>query len=153
MYSNQQYYVPYYNDYYRTAPNTQLLNDIQKAINAEYSAIACYEKLARMAPTQDERNKILEIQKDEKRHLEEFSRIFTNSTGRQPSYQIIEECPDNYRAGIEFAFKDEQEAVDFYLDISDKAQDITIKDRFRRAASDEQNHAVWFLFFFRKIQR
>ncbi|GGF16852.1 hypothetical protein GCM10010954_14410 [Halobacillus andaensis] len=152
MYSNQQYYVPYYNDFYRTVPDTQLLNDIQKAINAEYSAVACYEKLAKMSPTQDERNKILEIQKDEKRHLEEFSKIFTNLTGRQPSYQIIEECPDNYRAGIEFAFKDEQEAVDFYLDTSDKAQDFTIKDRFRRAASDEQNHAVWFLFFFRKIQ-
>ena len=39
-------------------PNdTQLVNDIQKAINAEYSAIACYEKLAKMAPPKDERNK------------------------------------------------------------------------------------------------
>ncbi|WLR50827.1 ferritin-like domain-containing protein [Bacillus tianshenii] len=152
MYSNQQYFVPYYNDYYRTLLDTQLLNDIQKAINAEYSAIACYEKIAKMAPTQDEKNKILEIQKDEKRHLQEFSRIYTSLTGSQPSYQIIEECPDNYRAGIEFAFKDEQEAVDFYLDISDNAQDITIKDRFRRAASDEQNHAVWFLFFLEKSE-
>ncbi|MBM4763044.1 ferritin family protein [Bacillus sp. B15-48] len=153
MYSNQQYYVPAYNDLYRNALDTQLLNDIQKAINAEYSAVACYERLAKMAPTQEERNIILEIQKDEKRHLEEFSRIFTNLTGRQPSYKIIEECPDNYQPGIEFAFKDEQEAVDFYLDISDNAQDMTIKDRFRRAAADEQNHAVWFLAFFSKNQK
>ncbi|MFD2046597.1 ferritin-like domain-containing protein [Ornithinibacillus salinisoli] len=147
MYSNQPYYFPYYNDFYRSAPDTQLLNDIQKAINAEYSAISCYEKLASMAPTQDTRDKIIEIQKDEKRHFEEFIRIFMNLADRQPTYQIIEECPDNYSAGIDFAFKDEQEAVDFYLDIADKAQDRTIKDRFRRAASDEQNHAVWFLFF------
>lgn len=153
MYSNQQFYVPYYYDFYRNTPDTQLVNDIQKAINAEYSAIACYEKLAKMAPTKDERDRIFEIQKDEKRHLEEFSRIYSKLTGRQPSYEIIEECPDNYRAGIEFAFKDEQEAVDFYLDISDKVQDFTIKDRFRRAASDEQNHAVWFLFLIQKIQR
>lgn len=150
MYSNHQYYFPYYNNFYRTAPDTQLLNDIQKAINAEYSAISCYEKISKMAPTLDERNKILEIQKDEKRHLTEFSRIYTNLTGKQPSYQLIERCPDKYRAGIEFAFKDEQGAVDFYLDISEKAQDITIKDRFRRAASDEQNHAVWFLYFILK---
>lgn len=150
MYLYHQYYDPHYNDFYRTAPDTQLINDIQKAINAEYSAVSCYEKLAKMAPTQDEKSKILEIQKDEKRHLAEFSKIFTNLTGRQPSYQIIEECPDNYMSGIEFAFKDEQEAVDSYLDISDKAQDLTIKDRFRRAASDEQNHAVWFLYFFSK---
>jgi rubrerythrin len=143
MYSN-------YYDSYRTAPDLQLLNDIQKAINAEYSAVACYEKLAKMAPTEDARDKILEIQKDEKRHLAEFSSIYTNLTGRQPTYQISEDCPDTYDSGIEFAFKDEQEAVDFYLEIADKAQDMTIKDRFRRAASDEQNHAVWFLFF---IQR
>ncbi|WP_374955744.1 ferritin-like domain-containing protein [Bacillus sp. NMTD17] len=154
MYSNQNYnhYGLYDNNYDRTTNDTQLVNDIQKAINAEYSAVACYEKLAKQAPTQDESNKILEIQKDERRHLEEFSRIYRNLTGRQPTFKISEECPDKYRVGIEFAFKDEQEAVDFYLDIADKAQDVTIKDRFRRAAADEQNHAVWFLFFF-NIQR
>ena len=53
-----------------------LLNDIQKAINAEYSAVTCYNKIAEMAPTKEEKDKILEIQKDEKRHLEEFSRIY-----------------------------------------------------------------------------
>ncbi|MCM3587302.1 rubrerythrin family protein [Mesobacillus maritimus] len=147
---NQPYSVSSYPNFYRETPNTQLLHAIQKAIHAEYSAIACYEKLAKMAPTQEERTKILEIQKDENRHLHEFSRIFTHLTGRQPTFQIIEECPDNYQAGIEFALKDEQEAVDSYLDISDQAQDFTIKDRFRRAASDEQNHAVWFLFFISK---
>ena len=99
MYSNQYFYNynPYYNDYYRTTNDNQLLNDIQKAINAEYSAIACYEKLAKMAPTQDERNKILEIQKDERRHFEEFSRIYTNLTGRQPTYKSLR----NAQIGIE----------------------------------------------------
>ncbi|MCP1092610.1 cupin domain-containing protein [Bacillaceae bacterium OS4b] len=150
MYSNEDFYNyhPYYNGYFRQTNDTQLASDIQKAINAEFSAIACYEKLANNAPTQDERNKILEIQKDERRHLEEFSGIYTNLTGRQPTYKITEECPEKYRAGIEFAFKDEQEAVDFYLDIADKAQDTFIKERFRRAAADEQNHAVWFLLYF-----
>lgn len=130
--------------------DSQLVNDIQKTINAEYSAVICYEKLAKMAPAKDESERIFEIQKDEQRHLEEFSRIYTNLTGKKPNYQIIEECPDNYRAGIEFAFKDEQEAVDFYLDIADRAKDSIIKERFRRAAADEQNHAVWFMFFISK---
>lgn len=154
-YSNPYFYhyAPYYNDFFRITNDTQLLNDIQKAINAEYSAVACYEKLSKMAPTQKEAEQILEILNDETRHLGEFSKIYTNLTGQQPTYKIIEECPDNYIDGIEFAFTDEQEAVDFYLDIADKAQDPFIKERFRRAAADEQNHAVWFLFFFRKIQR
>lgn len=151
MYSNQNYYyIPQYYDYYRLPNNTQIVNDIQQAINAEYSAVICYEKLAKMAPTKDEKNRILEIQQDEKRHLDEFSRIYTNLTGTKPTFNIIEECPDKYRDGMEFALKDEQEAVDFYLDIADKSQDSHIKERFRRAAADEQNHAVWFLYFFHK---
>jgi len=64
--------------------DAQLVNDIQKAINAEYSAVACYEKLAKMAPTEDEKNRILEIQKDEIRHLEDFSKIYMTLTGRSP---------------------------------------------------------------------
>ncbi|MFC7062637.1 ferritin family protein [Halobacillus seohaensis] len=153
MYSNHNFYHygTHYNDYYRMANDTQLVNDIQKAINAEYSAIACYGKLANLAPTNDEKEKILEIQQDEKLHFEEFSNIYRNLTGQQPTYKIIEQCPKKYRAGIEFAFKDEQEAIDFYLDIVDKALDPFIKDRFRRAAADEQNHAVWFMFFISKL--
>ncbi|MDZ5472931.1 ferritin family protein [Bacillus sp. 31A1R] len=155
MYSNSHFFphVPtYHHDYYRMPNDIQLVTDIQKAINAEYSAIHCYEKLAKMAPTNVEKQKIFEIQKDEKRHLDEFSKIHTNLTGKNPSYQITEECPDQYKAGIEFAFNDEQEAVDFYLDIADKAADPLIKERFRRAAADEQNHAVWFLYFIHQNQ-
>ncbi|HHW36223.1 MAG TPA: ferritin-like domain-containing protein [Bacillales bacterium] len=154
MYSNQNYYyVPQHYDYYRLPSNNQLVNDIQKASNAEYSAIICYEKLAKMAPTKEERNRILEIQQDEKRHLNEFRSIYANLTGTNPTYKIIEKCPEKYREGIEFALKDEQESVDFYLEIADKSQNPYIKERFRRAAADEQNHAVWFLYFFHKSKR
>ncbi|MBM7573279.1 ferritin family protein [Aquibacillus albus] len=153
MYFNHHsyHYGTQNNAYYRMPNETQLINDIQKAINAEYSAIACYEHLANMAPTNDLKERILEIQQDEKRHFQEFSSIYKHLTGQQPTYKIIEECPENYKAGIEFAFKDEQEAVDFYLDIADKTNDPFIKDRFRCAAADEQNHAVWFMFFISKL--
>ncbi|WP_078551639.1 ferritin family protein [Bacillus alkalicellulosilyticus] len=156
MYYNSYFYhyVPQdRNNYYQMANElneSPIVNDIQKAINAEYSAVICYDKLAKLAQSKDESERIYEILKDEQRHLEQFSRIFTTLTGKKPSYQIIEECPDNYRDGIEFAFKDEQDAVDFYLDIADKAKEPTIKERFHRAAADEQNHAVWFLFFLSK---
>ena len=69
-------YDTHNHSYYRVPDGTQLINDIQKAINAEYSAITCYEKLAKMAPTKDEKDKILEIQNDEKRHFEEFRNIY-----------------------------------------------------------------------------
>ncbi|WP_210365195.1 ferritin-like domain-containing protein [Bacillus sp. REN3] len=138
---------PYY-DYYRQ--NQKLINDIAAAINGEYSAIQCYSKLAGMAPTAEQRDQINEIREDERRHFRQFSQIYTNLTGRQPQPQIVEECADTYLAGLEASFKDEQKTSDFYRDIADEASDPIVKDIFKRASGDEQNHAVWFLYFFGK---
>ncbi|WP_420836069.1 ferritin-like domain-containing protein [Paenibacillus fonticola] len=135
----------YYTNYYRT--DTGLVSDIERAINGEYSAITCYEQLAGLAPNDQVRNKILEIRNDEIRHFQTFSQIYTSLTGRQPTPHVTEKCPSEYTAGLHFAFNDEQETVDFYLDVADKATDPYIKDRFKRASADEQNHAVWFLYF------
>ncbi|WP_082883796.1 MULTISPECIES: ferritin-like domain-containing protein [Bacillaceae] len=142
----------YYEEYQRQMnQNALLAKEIAKAIDGEYSAINCYEVLAKQAPTQEQREKILEIQKDERRHYEEFSQIYLSLTGRQHKPKQIEECPSTYEKGLNAAFKDEQETVDFYLDISDKATNAYIKRIFKRAAADEQNHAVWFLYYLTKI--
>ncbi|MCT8137053.1 ferritin-like domain-containing protein [Anaerobacillus sp. CMMVII] len=135
-----------YNNYY-FRPENQLIADITKAINGEYSAIACYQQLARMAPTQEARDQILEIRNDEIRHFQVFSEIYTTLTGGQLTPQITEECPSDYRSGLVTSFKDEQETTDFYLDIAEKLTDPTMKEHFKRASADEQNHAVWFLYF------
>lgn len=58
-----------------------------------------------------------------------------------------------YLEGLELALQDEQTTVDFYLDIADKTSDQYMKEIFRRAAADEQNHAVWFLYYFSKAGR
>lgn len=129
-----------------------LKQDILKAINGEYSAIACYARLAEVAPTKEERDQILEIRKDEINHYQVFTQIFISITGTQPNPYITESCPQSYVEGLHFAFRDEQETVDFYLEIADKSQDPCIKERFKRAAADEQNHAVWFLYFSTKYR-
>ena len=48
--------------------STETLNSISKAINGEYTAIACYELLANQAPNAEIKNRILEIRNDEIRH-------------------------------------------------------------------------------------
>ncbi|MDQ0178304.1 ferritin-like domain-containing protein [Bacillus chungangensis] len=128
-----------------------LIDEIARAINGEYSAIACYKYLAKIAPSKKDRRIIKEIRNDEMKHFETFSRIYTWLTNKQPSPKIIEECPKKYLDGLQFAIEDEQKTVDFYLDIADKAQNLYIKEQFRRAAADEQNHAVWFLYLY--VQR
>lgn len=126
--------------------NNALVADIAKAIDGEYSAIACYKRLANIAPTQKIKNRITEIRNDEKRHFETFSQIYVQLTGKKHSPKIIEQCPNDYKSGLDFAFNDEQKTVDFYLEIADKTTDSMIKHAFTRAAADEQNHAVWFLY-------
>ncbi len=127
-----------------------LAQDLAKAINGEYSAIACYAKLAEKAPNHEEKKRIMEIRQDEVRHYQIFSQIFTEITGVNPNPQITEKCPAAYREGLKSSFKDEQETVDFYLDVAEKTQDPFIKEQFKRAAADEQNHAVWFISFLKR---
>jgi rubrerythrin len=121
--------------------------DIEKAINGEYSAIACYQKLVKAASSDEEKKVIEEIREDEIKHFREFCQIYFTMTGRNYRPRINEKCPADYREGLLAAFKDEQQTVDFYMEIDDSF----IAERFRRAASDEQHHAVWFSFFYYNI--
>ncbi|RUS42670.1 ferritin-like domain-containing protein [Cohnella sp. AR92] len=120
--------------------------DLEKALNGEYSAIACYEQLAKLAPNEEQRNRILEIRNDEIRHYQIISQMYVTMAGKQPAPQLTEPCPTEYKAGLLAAFKDEQETVDFYLGITDQTNIPYVKETFRRIAADEQNHAVWFLY-------
>ncbi|GAA2697931.1 ferritin-like domain-containing protein [Aeromicrobium ponti] len=137
----------------RSPVDKQLVSDIQKAINGEFSAIACYKSLAEMAPAKDERSQITEIRKDEIRHLEEFKRIYISLTGKQPTPQRLPGCPSTYKEGLDFSFHDEQKTVDFCLDLAERMDGPSFKQTIRRAAPDEQNHAVWFMYFIHKNQR
>ncbi len=131
----------------QTSTNTEVFNDILKAINGEYTAISCYELLANQAPNDETKKRILEIRNDEIRHYETFWYLYISLTGKQPSPKIIRQCPADYLSGVLAAFIDEQETVDFYHHIARNTDNPAIRDAFTRASADEQNHAVWFLYF------
>ncbi|GGG09109.1 ferritin-like domain-containing protein [Paenibacillus abyssi] len=134
-------------DYVRTSTDIGLINDVAQAINGEFAALTCYEQLAKITANDEIRKQILEIRHDEFRHYQAFSQIYIYLTGKQPTPQLLEQCPTDYWAGLHAAFKDEQKTSDFYREVADKTQDPYIKEQFLRAAADEQNHAVWFLYF------
>ncbi|WP_071394614.1 ferritin-like domain-containing protein [Bacillus tuaregi] len=125
----------------------QLIKDIEQAINDEYNAIHYYEKISKLARFEKERKQILKILSDEKKHYRQFIQIYSSLTGRQPRPKLNGNGPNSYRKGIELAIRNEQSIVSFYLEIADKSSYPYVKDVFRRAAADEQNHAVWFLYF------
>ncbi|MBU9713439.1 ferritin-like domain-containing protein [Evansella tamaricis] len=125
----------------------QFLLDLQYAMDGEYSAIQCYEKMAGQASNKKEMDQILEIRDDEFRHYEQFSQIYTSLTGQQYSPELNETCPENYRIALLKAFENEQKAVDFYLDMSERAPQGYIRRILRKVAAEEQNHAIWFLSY------
>ncbi|WP_143522858.1 ferritin-like domain-containing protein, partial [Pseudomonas sp. 2822-15] len=59
---------------------SQFVTDLQNAIDSEYNAIQCYEKMAKQASNKKEMEQILEIREDEMKHYEQFSQIFTAIT-------------------------------------------------------------------------
>jgi rubrerythrin len=131
-------------------PINNLLKQTQMAINGEYSAIKCYEKLAKLAPTEEERNKILEIRNDEIRHFKQLVLLYTGLSGVDPKPKQTELCEGDYLRGLEAALKDEQHTVDFYLSVADGTINTAARELFTRAAKDEQQHAVWFLYYYMK---
>ena len=133
--------------HYPPSSENNIIGDLTKAMNGEYTAIHFYEQLAKLAPTPEMQKRILEIRQDEIRHYHGFATIYTSLTGHPPSPQIIEALPTDFKSGVLAAFKDEQEAVDFYHRVARQCHIPYISEQFRSNAADEQNHAVWFLFF------
>jgi rubrerythrin len=83
-----------YNNFLR-ATDAALINVIGKAINGEYSGLPAMKNVAKTAPNEDTRTKILEIRNDEIRHFQVFSKIYTILTGRNPRPFIVEQCPSD----------------------------------------------------------
>lgn len=140
----------YYAPVSRVTGETALLNDLQKAINGEFSAISCYEKMIKMAPNEEVKSRVTEIRRDEIRHFNTFQHLYDRLTGQPFPPKVSEACPNNYAEALRFAFNDEQKTVDFYNELASSVQDQEIMLAFGRAARDEQNHAVWFLYFLTK---
>lgn len=126
--------------------------ELERAIQGECHAIACYQQLMELAPTAAERAQIGEIIADEQRHVQQLSKMYTLATNRQPTLRHIEECPKSYRAGLEAAIVDEQKASDTYRDLAERMMSFPMRELIVRIASDEQNHAVWFLYFLQRLQ-
>ncbi|SIT91791.1 Rubrerythrin [Edaphobacillus lindanitolerans] len=126
---------------------SSMIQNLVKAIDGEYNAIYCYEYLANQAPNAEIKNRIMEIRSDEIRHYKMFWELHQTLTGQEYQPKVTQKCPNNYWKGVSEAFLDEQITTEFYLDAARKASNVLVRNAFDSAARDEQNHAVWFLYF------
>lgn len=143
-YSNQQ--LPLQSD--RQVTMQQIQERLLDALTGEYNAIICYEKLVLMAPNEEAAHIIKEIRKDEQKHYQQFAAQYKNLFGQEAQVKQTETCADTFHEGIRAAFFDEQNTVDQYMENADMLRQYPAISRvFNRAARDEQQHAVWFLYF------
>lgn len=124
-----------------------LLTYLTTAINGEFTAIHFYEELAKLAPNEETERRILEIRQDEMRHFEAFAHAYMSLTGLPPSPEITADMPTSFKAGVRHSFLDEQETTEFYHRAARESQIAYVSHLFNTASMDEQNHAVWFLYF------
>lgn len=98
----------------------QAINLIRQSIGNEREDEMFYETLIRQAPTEKEKNIIISIRDDERKHNQILRRLYYEFTGQmaQPD-QTMEEASNNndYKANLEKALFGELEAVVKYRKI------------------------------------
>ncbi|REE91497.1 rubrerythrin [Paenibacillus taihuensis] len=123
--------------------NMFLIPDISRAIIGEVHAYQFYQRLAELAPNEQDRQTILRIQRDEAKHYRWFSTILSNLGGQQPQIPAGE-LPISFRDGVRTAINHELETAAFYQDVAYRATDRPIEMHFTHAMHDEQRHASLF---------
>ncbi|UZJ78703.1 ferritin-like domain-containing protein [Fictibacillus sp. KU28468] len=124
----------------------QLLNILMSSIIGEATAIDFYTRLANEAPNEYSKNVLLNAAKDEKTHLQLFTRLYTSLTGKQPNYKIRPVKITNFRQSLFEAYEDELSDYEKYRNAYLFTQDPTIRDTFFRPYTDEIKHATRFSF-------
>jgi rubrerythrin len=126
-------------------PCPNIVEALEKAMRGESDAIKFYGRLSSMAPDNFQKGVISKIREDEEKHLNNFQTVYCIHTGHP---YILPESSVNpagtYQDGLMKAFKDEQEAYEFYKTVFFCYNDQTIKCVFLDALMDEAEHARWF---------
>ncbi|MEC3159426.1 ferritin-like domain-containing protein [Bacillus thuringiensis] len=124
----------------------QVFTAILSGIKGEASAIDFYTRLVPFAPNQKHKNDILHALEDEKTHLKEFTQLYITLTGQQPMYQVERKQFNSYKEGLQMAYEDELEAYEEYRNAFLLTQNLSVRDVFFRAFTDEIEHAMRFGF-------
>ena len=127
---------------------------ILDALNKEAGDAQFYQYLVNQAPTQDDKNIIIDIQKDEIRHFVLIGHIYTRITGNPPpAPQLFESnipMLSTYCQGLNTAFLGEIEDGSRYRKILYAMQDRTDVNIMTEIVADEIEHASLYSFLYAK---
>lgn len=125
-----------------------VIQKLQTYINAEENDATLYKELAKIAPSETDRQLLIEFSEDEQFHADEFKRIYRAMTGRSynPIVQpIVLKNPyyDILRDRVLDESGDFRKYGEQYLLTT---QNDTLKNAYYRAKMDENVHALRLLY-------
>lgn len=127
---------------YKTLDEALML--IYNAVQGEKEDELFYNYLIGIAPTQEEKNIIMSIRDDEKKHNQMFRKIYQNFTGQQiPQPREVNFVkPNSYIEGIKEALFGELGAVERYRNIRAGLPTQYYRDAVFEILTDELKHAT-----------
>nr|WP_307992016.1 ferritin-like domain-containing protein [uncultured Niameybacter sp.] len=128
--------------FYKTLDEALML--MYNAVQGEKEDELFYNYLIGIAPTQEEKNIIMSIRDDEKKHNQMFRKIYQNFTGQQiPQPREVNFVkPNSYIDGIKEALFGELGAVERYRNIRAGLPTQYYRDAVFEILTDELKHAT-----------
>ncbi|MHA6531910.1 ferritin-like domain-containing protein [Paenibacillus sp. BAC0078] len=149
----QPYYAVYPNltnrVYYRN--DDMVLKLIEQSIQGERNDEVFYDFLIKLAPTEQEREVIIGIRNDERKHRAMFRNLYTQLTGMAPpaAEEAVEELPASYLEGIEKALLGELKAFEKYRTLYLHINPL-YRDWIFEIMTDEIKHAGYYNWLYAK---
>lgn len=148
--------------FYRTCPYmrmpdgyiascSDLKERLLKALKGEQDARRFYSELVKLAKYEEDKKIITEITLDERKHFNNFRRLYIELTGKEPALPPQERpVIKSYIEGLKTAIMDETEAYEFYRDTFLCTNNPIGKQIFLEAFTDENEHAIRLNYLFTK---
>lgn len=126
----------------------QFIDDVQKAINDEVSAVQFYTDLMAKAPCDAARQQIKEPRDDEIKHYRMLRGLYKSLTGYDPMVIVSKTPIENFCSSVTKALNDELDTSEFYRRMYLSTTDMRIRDILFEIMTDEMTHATRFTFVF-----
>ncbi|MDW7673487.1 MAG: ferritin family protein [Bacillota bacterium] len=122
----------------KVALSEQSYQDCQKALELELENMAFYQCAAKKTTNQIMQAYFKRLAKQEGEHAEVLCKMMGIDEPAPPSVT----CPDNDHDNMEGAHKREDEAVQFYQEVANRASEARVQEVFRALTEIEAEHLI-----------
>ncbi|WP_428910899.1 cupin domain-containing protein [Niallia sp. Krafla_26] len=133
------FYYAHTPSFYRSNAGT-MPDTLLERIKGEAGAIRLFSTLVELAPNQAQRNRLLEVLKDEQEHLQQLTNQYIGITGSHPYYEVEEVPFTTFLEGIQRAFELKCNHYEEYRNDYLFTQPSPIRDLFLLNFNDEAKH-------------